>query len=94
MSEEILVELRAIRAEQQSQAVTLGRVDERVLTLDKKMSDHLAADKEFHDKTDGRVGALEHWRTRAVAVVSLIGIAVAFVATGIRDALAAMWANH
>jgi hypothetical protein len=94
MLEEVLNELRLIRSEQTEQGKLLVRVDERTLALDEKVEAHLSADDKFHGGIEKRVNTLEHWRTRAAAVVGFVGLVAGAFAGAIKYAVAHIfWPN-
>lgn len=90
MSEEILTELRAIRATQLMQGSLLARVDERTNSLNEKIDAHSDTFKE-HNR---RITTLEHYRTRIGAFVAIISVLVGLALGAAKEALAGVFTFH
>ena len=66
-----LDEVADLREKVQNVAIALVRIEERQMTLYSMIEKSLA----FHGDVANRLGALEHLRTKVLAVAGLIGLA-------------------
>lgn len=59
-----------------------------------KVDDHIAQDRLMHKQIDGRLSPLEHFRTKAMAYLAIVGIVVTVVVGAAKDALASIFTSH